>query len=104
MKRKTPSQKGPKEVTKIDASGVKNLDTELDQPSVDTPSKRQRGKYVLIHPKSLFLHSLTILHELFFRKKRAFQPLVTEPLCPGKKERIGGCRKKRSVLTVFGSV
>ena len=102
MKRKTPSQKGPKKVTKIDASFVKNLDTELDHPSVDTPS--QRGKYVLIHPKSLFLHSLTICHELFFRKKRVFQPLVTEPLCPAKKARIGGCRKKRSVLTVFGSV
>ena len=81
---------------------MKNLDTELDHPSVDTPS--QRGKYVLIHPKSLFLHSLTICHELFFRKKRVFQPLVTEPLCPAKKARIGGCRKKRSVLTVFSSV
>ena len=33
-----------------------------------------------------------------------FQPLVTESLCPAKKARIGGCRKKRSVQTVFGSV
>ena len=36
MTRKMPSQKGPKKVTKIDASFVKNLDTELDVPSVYT--------------------------------------------------------------------
>jgi hypothetical protein len=43
MKRKKPSQKGPKKVTKIDASFVKNLDTELDHPSVDTESQRGKG-------------------------------------------------------------
>jgi hypothetical protein len=31
--RKMSSQKGPKKVTKIDASSMKNLDTELDLPS-----------------------------------------------------------------------
>jgi hypothetical protein len=41
MKRKMPSQKGPKKVTKIDASSVKNLDTDLDLPSVDTLLKNQ---------------------------------------------------------------
>ena len=37
-------------------------------------------------------------------EERVFQPLVTEPLCLAKKARIGGCRKKRSVQTVFGSI
>ena len=65
MKRKTPSQRGPKKVAKIDASVLKNLDTELDLPSVDTPS--QRGKYICsnsskisVFPFDDFLHSLTI--------------------------------------------
>jgi hypothetical protein len=37
---KKGSQKEPKKVTKIDASSVKNLDTDLDLPSVDTLLRR----------------------------------------------------------------
>jgi hypothetical protein len=39
--RKMPRQKGPKKVTKIYASSMKNLGTDLDLPSVYTMLKSQ---------------------------------------------------------------
>src|SRR3954463_13170553 len=79
MKRKIPSQKEPKKVTRIDANSVKNLDTELALPSADTLLKSQSmfiqnlSHFLLM----IFLPQLTCLFSGGSVEKKAHLLLLT---------------------------
>ena len=96
--RRMENQKGPRKVTKIDASCARNLGTELDLPSVVTLLKGQSmcANVFYVYYLAAFFNYKPIDMLKFFRRKCAAEPLVVEDCWPKKKKRGNGCRKKRS--------
>ena len=93
------SQKGPKKVTKTDASCVRNLGTEWDLSNAVTLLISQSMFLFICLCFDLVLFSNYYIYNIFpmARRKRASQPLVVEQCWPTKKARVNGGRKKRSV-------
>jgi hypothetical protein len=78
------NQNGLRKGTKIDASCVKNLVTELDPPNAVTLQKRSQSKYKILilylNSATLFEYPVFILCFIFSRKKSESEPSVFEPL------------------------
>lgn len=93
------SQKGPKKVTKTDASCARNLGTEWDLSNAVTLLISQSMFLFICLCFDLVLFSNYYIYNIFpmARRKRASQPLVVEQCWPTKKARVNGGRKKRSV-------
>jgi len=93
------SQKGPKKVTKTDASCARNLGTEWDLSNAVTLLISQSMFLFICLCFDLVLFSNYYIYNIFpmARWKRASQPLVVEQCWPTKKARVNGGRKKRSV-------
>ena len=93
------SQKGPKKVTKTDASCARNLGTEWDLSNAVTLLISQSMFLCICLCFDLVLFSNYYIYNIFpmARRKRASQPLVVEQCWPTKKARVNGGRKKRSV-------
>ena len=93
------SQKGPKKVTKTDASCARNLGIEWDLSNAVTLLISQSMFLCICLCFDLVLFSNYYIYNIFpmARRKRASQPLVVEQCWPTKKARVNGGRKKRSV-------
>jgi hypothetical protein len=107
--KKMINQNGLRKVTKIDASCVKNLVTELDLPNAVILQKRSQSKckilILYLNSATLFEYSVFILFFIFSRKKSGsepsiFEPLVVENSWPTKRARQNGHRRQRSVQDI----
>ena len=85
------SQKGPKKVTKKDASCARNLDIEYDLLNVVTLLKSQSMFlficvfFDLVLLSNYYIYDMRFSFFLMAMRKRASQPLVVEECWPTKK-------------------